>query len=84
MQAQNAAAQQMAVTFAPAMAAAIAAAPAMNTVQNSVNLPEVQAAELQPAPPRQSVFNFNSNPVFNISGGDVDELRRICEEYSER
>ena len=83
-QAQNAAAQQVIVNLAPAMAATLAAAPAMNTVQNSVNLPEVQAAELQPAPPRQSVFNFNSNPVFNINGGDADEVRRICKEWHDQ
>lgn len=78
------AAQQMVINLAPAMAATLAAAPAMATVQNSVNLPEVQAAELQPAPPRQSVFNFNSNPVFNINGGDTDEMQRVCKEWHDQ
>ena len=83
-QAQTAAAQQVIVNLAPAMAATLAAAPAMATVQNSVNLPEVQAAELQQAPPRQSVFNFNSNPVFNVNGGDVNEMQRICKEWHDQ
>jgi len=83
-QAQTAAAQQVIVNLAPAMAATLAAAPAMATVQNSVNLPEVQAAELQQAPPRQSVFNFNSNPVFNVNGGDMNEMQRICKEWHDQ
>lgn len=85
-QAQNAAAaQQVVVTLAPALTAAMAAAPALNTVHSPAATPQVQAPTLQAAPAQGgTVLKFTSAPVFNVSGGDPEEMREMFEEYHDK
>ena len=79
-------AQQVIITLAPALIAALAAAPAVNTVHSAAVVPQMQAAELQAAPVQQggTVFRFESAPVFNVNGGDPEEMRQMFEEYHNR
>ena len=79
-------AQQVIITLAPALIAALAAAPAVNTVHSAAVVPQMQAAELQAAPVQQggTVFKFESAPVFNVNGGDPEEIRQMFEEYHNR
>lgn len=79
-------AQQVIITLAPALIAALSAAPAVNTVHSAAIVPQMQAAELQAAPVQQggTVFRFESAPVFNVNGGDPEEMRQMFEEYHNR
>lgn len=79
-------AQQVIITLAPALIAALAAAPAVSTVHSAAVVPQMQAAELQAAPVQQggTVFRFESAPVFNVNGGDQEEMRQMFEEYHDR
>ena len=79
-------AQQVIITLAPALIAALSAAPAVNTVHSAAVVPQMQAAELQAAPVQQggTVFRFESAPVFNVNGGDPEEMRQMFEEYHNR
>lgn len=82
---QQAAAQQVIITIAPALMAALAAAPAVNAVHSAAVVPQMQAAELQAAPVQGgTVFKFESAPVFNVNGGDPEEMRQMFEEYHDR
>ena len=82
---QQAAAQQVIITITPALMAALAAAPAVNAVHSAAVVPQMQAAELQAAPVQGgTVFKFESAPVFNVNGGDPEEMRQMFEEYHDR
>ena len=82
---QQAAAQQVIITIAPALMAALAAAPAVNAVHSAAVVPQMQAAELQAAPVQGgTVFKFESAPVFNVNGGDPEEMPQMFEEYHDR
>lgn len=80
---QQAAAQQVIITLAPALMAALAAAPAVNTVHSAAVVPQMQAAELQAAPVQQggTVFKFESAPVFHVTGGDPEDIDQKFKQY---
>ena len=77
------AAQQVIITLAPALMAALAAAPAVSTVHSAAVLPRMQAAELQAAPVQQggTVFKFESAPVFHVTGGDPEDIDQKFRQY---
>ena len=76
-------AQQVIITLAPALIAALAAAPAVSTVHSAAVVPQMQAAELQAAPVQQggTVFRFESAPVFNVNGGDPEDIDQKFQQY---
>ena len=76
-------AQQVIITLAPALIAALSAAPAVNTVHSAAVVPQMQAAELQAAPVQQggTVFRFESAPVFHVSGGDPEDIDQKFRQY---
>ena len=77
------AAQQVIITLAPALMAALAAAPAVSTVHSAAVLLRMQAAELQAAPVQQggTVFKFESAPVFHVTGGDPEDIDQKFRQY---